>query len=322
MRTTGSSPAGTARPAGKADQRSLELEDGQLLTLPAKPERIVSLVLAADDVLLEIVEPSRVLALSSMSTDPRYSLSAAAAAQLGRTVPSHAEPVLALRPDLVFAAGYTTAETLERLQSAGAPVLRLSQYDSLDEIRANIRLIGRAVGESEKAERLVERLDEDLETARARMPSSPVRVLGWWSGSVLGSETLFDDVLSQLGAVNVAAEAGLRGWPRVSLESIVAWRPDVVLLDAEAGSEAAMVERLSAEPVIARSGLVERGAIVAVPSATVSSVSHHVGRFALGLSSLLADAVCRPANRVARSVECQRRRRLTTVGQVTRRPTI
>ena len=78
--------------------------------------------------------PERLVGLSSLSRDPKYSNVVAEAS--GHPAPSieSAEDILRLKPDLIFVASYSRAETVQVLESTGAPVYRLANLDDLDGI--------------------------------------------------------------------------------------------------------------------------------------------------------------------------------------------
>jgi iron complex transport system substrate-binding protein len=292
-----------------------------------KPQRIVSQSLATDEVLLALPLGDRLLAVSGLVDDPRYSLVLGEASAVPRRVLRSAEEILALRPDVVFVASYTTSETVDQLRRAGAPVLQLVDFDTLDDVRANIRAIGLAVGEASGAEELVLELDRRVDravggtlrttvetTVKATGESSrqeslrrerPLRVLAWEAGVVIAGKTTFDDIVTRLGAVNVASEAGLEGWPRVGVERLAVWSPDLLILPASPGEEAATLAAVLEHPALRSSGLANPGRVAVVPTALFNTVSHHVATLVERLADLLAEArpLGAPASRPAETVE-------------------
>ena len=71
------------------------------------------------------------------------------------------------------------------------------------------------------------------------------------SSATAGAETLFDDVLTQSGAINVAAEQGVKGFPVISSENVAAWKPDWIVTGAESDKLEETRRRLLAYPVVA-----------------------------------------------------------------------
>ncbi len=262
---------------------------GRVVRLAGPPERIASRTLATDEILLEIAEPERIALLSPFAGDPAFSPSADAARRLGRVGGFSTEEILAVSPDLVFAAGFNTQETLAQLEAAGVPVLVLLDHESLAAIENNIRVVGFAIGREREAEGLVESMRGRLQGARERAGArvAGLRVVHYSGGVVLGGRTVFDDAIRHLGAVNLAAEKGLVGWPRISAEQVVLWNPDVIFTDSYVADDAAV-----GVPDGTRAGGL--GNVVALDGRDMAAVSHHVA----GLVDRLADALVDAAERL------------------------
>ncbi len=267
-----------------------EIRGGErVLRLEAPPQRIASRTLATDEILLEIAESDRIVLLSPFADDPAFSPSADAARRLGRVGGFSTEEILAASPDLVFAAGFNSRETLAQLEAAGVPVLVLDDHESLAAIENNIRVVGFAIGRDREAERLVEGMRSRLEAARERAGArtAGLRIVHYSGGVVLGRRTVFDDAIRYLGAVNLAAEHGLVGWPRISAEQVVLWNPDVIFTDSYGAGAAAV----GVPDGTRAAGL---GNVVHLDGRDMAAISHHV----VGLVDRLADALVRAAERI------------------------
>ena len=104
------------------------------LVLPVfPPQRLVSLTLATDEILLALVPPKRIAALTHLADDPRFSGAVVEAKMVPQRVRANAEQVIAFRPDLAFVAAYTSATTKELLREAGvgASSLKLEITESV-----------------------------------------------------------------------------------------------------------------------------------------------------------------------------------------------
>lgn len=262
---------------------------GRVVRLTAPPERIASRTLATDEILLEIAEPERIVLLSPFVGDPQFSASADRARRLGRVGGFSTEEILAASPDLVFAASFNTQETLAQLEAAGVPVVVLLNHESLAAIAENIRIVGFAIGRDREAERLVESMQSRLAEARARAASrvAGLRIVHWSGGVVLGSRTVFDDAVRYLGAVNLAAEKGLEGWPRISAEQVVIWDPDVIFTDSYGAND-------TGEGTLDGTRAARLGNLESLDGRDMAAISHHVA----GMVDRLADALLRASERV------------------------
>jgi iron complex transport system substrate-binding protein len=259
--------------------RTVETSDGAIV-IPRRPMRIVSHAIASDDILLAICPPERLAGIHALSLDPRYSLTAESAGRYREKAVTTAESVLARDPDLIFVASYSLKETVDQLQTAAqASVIRLSRFDSLADLRANILLVGRAIGEDAAAERLAAEFDRDVAAIVARIPPGAPRprVLSYdASGFTAGSGTLFDDILRTLQADNAAAHAGIVSFGKVGREQIAAWNPEVIVCGAEPDSRRLLEEQLLADPAIGGTAAGKSKRIVVVDDATFLSASQHV----------------------------------------------
>jgi len=186
-----------------------------LLAVPAlapaaPPQRVMSLNLCSDQLLLELLPPSRITSVTYLSRERYQSYLSAEAYRVGINY-GNAEEVITQKPELVIAGLYTTPATRQLLKEVGIPLLELAPANSFQEIRETTRRVGHAVGADDKAEELLRRMDAILAELAATAPPQPISIIGWNGGGMVeGKGTLFDAIVSAAGAVNIAAPAGLR----------------------------------------------------------------------------------------------------------------
>src|SRR3954471_557533 len=148
----GRSPAppaagGATTPAAGGFPRTVTDGSGRSLRLAARPVRIVSQTLGSDEILFPMVAPERLVGPSALARDPKESNLLAEAGRHAAPSSESPEDMLRLKPDLIFVATYSRAESVQVLESTGAPVYRLANFDDLEGIMASIRGVGAAVGE-------------------------------------------------------------------------------------------------------------------------------------------------------------------------------
>ncbi len=247
-----------------------------LVLLPlsaAHPQRVVSQSVGTDELLLALADPSQIAALSHISHDASFSPVAAEANRYPSLHDSDAESVLRFRPDLVLAASFTRPETLTLLRRTGVRLLVLDRFDTLEDVYASLRLLGRELGQATRAEALIARCQARVAALAARLKGvRPVRVLsaGIYPFTA-GTGTTFQDLCDHAGARNVAAEAGLKGHAPTPSEQLLVWNPDV-LVGAGDGSLRA---QLGAIPHYRVLPAFRAGRLVVLPGPMMSSVSHH-----------------------------------------------
>ena len=216
--------------------RTLVDASGASITLAAPPARIVSQTLASDEILFALIDHARIVGVSTLASDPNYSNIVAEATALGAPRIKNAEDVIVLKPDLIFVASYSRAEVVDLLRASGAPVFRFASFDSIADLLDVIRTLGRAVGAETQADTPGRPTSSDAcrRCGTAPVPAGPPpRVLSFSpAGQSAGKNTTFDDIVRYAGGINVAAEHGFSGFPRLSVEQLLAWDPDVVVTGA------------------------------------------------------------------------------------------
>jgi iron complex transport system substrate-binding protein len=259
-----------------------EMSDGSgaTLKLTARPQRIVSQTLGTDEILLAICSPDRIVGLSSASYNPQYSPIIEQARSLGIPSLKSAEEILRLNPDLIFVASYSRAEVIDLLRAAGAPIFRFASYEHIEDIKNNIRAIGHATGDDERAAELVAQMEREIDAVRARLPSGDKRprIMSYSAGVTAGADTLFDDVIRTAGAINVTAEQGLKGFPRISSEQVAKWDPDFLVTGAYPDKFDEALRLLLADPAIASSRAARAENIIVLDNRYYLAVSQYIVR--------------------------------------------
>lgn len=194
----------------------------------AKPQRILSMNLCTDMLLLELVPRARIAGVTYLAHDGVEALFPGA--DDGVSV-NHGTPedIINLKPDLILAGTFSTPLTRRLAKAIGAPIVEVPDAVTFDDIRRNLRQVGQAVGEPARAGALVARMDADL-AALAALPSRPpVRVIAWSGGdSVPGRATLSGHIIEAAGAVNIAARPG-QTYTSLDVEQLLAARPAALL---------------------------------------------------------------------------------------------
>jgi ABC-type Fe3+-hydroxamate transport system substrate-binding protein len=239
----------------------------------APPQRIASLNLTADEVLVEILPVVRLVAVTAASDDVGTSNI------VGRVPPSVArfrkadlERLVALSADLVVVSEYTDPDFLYLLERSGLHYHRMEGMRSLAGNRQAILDLGTAVGARTGAERLVARYDAVLADLAQRLRGvARPRVMYWASGMTAGGDTAIGALIDSAGARNVGAEIGVVGIGAVGAERAFVADPDVVLIGVWPGARKSLVEH----PLLSRLRAVREGRIVEMPTELLVTLSQH-----------------------------------------------
>ena len=237
------------------------------------PQRVVSQTVGTDDLLLALAAPGQIAALSHLARDERYSPAFKAARNLPCLTNGEAEDILRHDPDLVLAASYTQEEVLNLLRRAKVNILLIEKFETLEDLYANTRRVGKALGREARAGALIGQWQTRVEALRRRLQGvKPVRVLavGWYPFTA-GSGTTFQDLCEHAGAINVAAEAGLRGHAPTPGEQVLAWRTEVLVAPGEPGLD--LLSRLRELPPYKFLPALRQGHVVVIPGALMAATS-------------------------------------------------
>ncbi len=230
------------------------------------PHRIVALAPSAAEILFALGAGDRVIAVPDLAADLP---GASGKVRTGGFVPD-LERVVALRPDLVIASrDGTDRAAYEKLKSLGLPALA-TEARSLSGVLDDILRVGEAIGESRTARRLVASLSARIEAAErlaaSRRGETPrVLVVIWPDPPVVaGPATFIGDLLDRARLVNVVpGKAG--EWPRVSFETLAAWKPDLVVRPETPENDAAFGRAFGGDSRWRLVPAVRDGHVVAIP---------------------------------------------------------
>ncbi len=196
-----------------------------------RPQRIVSINLCTDELLLRLVGPGRVAALTKFSADPEVSTVASQAKDLKR-IQGGIEDVQACGPDLVLSGRFSNRETVRFFERTKVPVLVFGVPKGFEDIYAAIRRLAQAVDEREKGEAIVLAMREEL--AVLKKTGRPRRAVFFQSDRyVPGLGTFENAVMEAAGLRNIAAERGIKDYGRMGLEELIQARPDVIIFSSE-----------------------------------------------------------------------------------------
>lgn len=215
---------------------------------PREPVRgggIVSLNPCADQLLLGLVPPGRIAAISHYSQDPRASSIPLHVARRFRTTAGTAEEVIALAPDLVVATSFTPPPTRAAFARAGLRTLYLGSPTTMAASKQQIGEVAEAVGAPVRGRALNAQIDAAL--AETKGDGAALPTLLFIGGDLAnGGGTLLDEMMAHAGLRDAAADYGVAMTGRLPVETVVAAPPALILSPDGGGRTAAMRRRLLA----------------------------------------------------------------------------
>ncbi|KTE04562.1 iron ABC transporter [Sphingopyxis sp. H038] len=197
---------------------------------PAVPQRIVSINLCADQLVLALADREQIAGLTKNATDIEMSGEAARAHGIP-LLSNSAEQILAIEPDLIIGMPASRSAALRALPKHTYPLLDLATANTVDEIYTSIRETAAAVGHPERGTALIARMEREL--AGLRKPGKG-RVAAYYQrrGYMTGTGTLIDELMTRVGLVNLAGKLGKPPLSQLSLEEMVAAEPDFLIVES------------------------------------------------------------------------------------------
>jgi iron complex transport system substrate-binding protein len=199
-------------------------------------QRIVSLAPAITETLFALGAGPQVVGVSQYCDYPPEVLELP---KIGTFLTPNIEAIAGLRPTIVI--GLQNSSELREVRALKAMGYRtlMVNDDSIAGIEASIRTIGEAIGRAQNAHALIERIDLNVAAIEERLRVVPERrvlmVVGHQPMVAVGRGTYLDELLTMARATNIAAGSD-QTWPRLSLEYIIATRPEVIL-DGQMGTD-------------------------------------------------------------------------------------
>ena len=194
----------------------------------AAPQKIVSLNLCTDQLLMLLADPEQIISLSKIVDDPYVSLLAKKSENFKKNS-GDAEQIFMESPDLVVAGVYTEKATVQMLKSLGVRVEIFPIEQNFDDVIGNIKKMGLLVGHSDRAKRMIDDFNVRLEELRSGITERPRAAIYSANGYTTGTDTLSGQILKTAGFRNITEEVGMSFGGTLPLETLVMLNPDLVI---------------------------------------------------------------------------------------------
>lgn len=254
------------------------------VTLPKRPERIVSIGPSITEFLFALGAGTRVVGADDFSDEP------AAAKQLEKVggIKVNLEKVVSLKPDLVLSVKFSDG-TIERLAGAGLLVLVVDPQTIGDVARTAI-LLGRAVASDGQAmARDIQKRVDDVRSKTSSTATKP-RVYHEIDASdptkifTVGPGSYIQDLIEIAGGQNIAARA-TSSYPQLSAEEILRSDPEIIVLAA--ADYSAKPEQVAARTGWAAISAVKNNRILTIAPDLINRPGPRVGEAAEAYARLV-----------------------------------
>ena len=208
--------------------------EGTVVTFAHKPQRILTVSAGTDELMLGLVEPERMAAINESLADREHTNIPWVCDRIPMVIPRNpsVEQIAALHPDLVVVTPWMPRENIDAIRELNVPVVVCKSAATMEDIYANIRLFASAVGEPERGEKLIGKMEDKLAEIRAKVAQVPEekkhKSIALISIMVNygGAGCTFDELCRCTASINAKAAAGNRMGQEMTKEQLVAANPD------------------------------------------------------------------------------------------------
>lgn len=215
---------------------------GNEITIPDHVEKIISMAPSTTQLLIDLGYADQIIACDTYSASSYGESLAADIPQFDMMSPDN-EQITALEPDIVFTTGmsYSGGEDVyAAVKAVGICVADIPSSSSLAEIEEDILFVGACIGADDQAAKITEDMEQSIAELReiaATIPEDEKKTVLYELSTPTadypeiyscGTNTYIDEMLTTIGAINIAAQEGDQ-WLSLTEEAAVAANPDIIL---------------------------------------------------------------------------------------------
>jgi iron complex transport system substrate-binding protein len=209
---------------------------GREIKLAGPAQRIVSLAPSNTEILFAVGAGKQVVGRDDFSDFPAEANSLPKTGSLEK---QNTEQIVALKPDLVLAAGINNQEQVKALESLGLTVYFLSNPKTLEDMYTNLEIVAKLTGHEQETAALIESLKARVTAVDEKIKSAATKPVVFYELDstdpakpwTAGPGSFIDLLITRAGGLNLTSAAGIKdAYPQVSAEQIVSTDPDLIIL--------------------------------------------------------------------------------------------
>ena len=264
---------------------------GTKLNFSSKPQRIVSMSIGTDEILMDLVPIERIISVTHLADDGGISNIVERVKKIpNRAYGNAPESVMGLNPDLVLISDFFPPESYQTMRDMGMKVYVYKTPSNLQEIKNAILELAQVVGEPDNGAKLVAKMEERLKKVQDRLINitNKRRVLFIsGNGAYFSPEGTFNDACRQAFLQDVTETLGYEQSCRLSQEVIVKLNPDSFVIgdwnfDGKNSPEI-LKQQLLENKAYLTTNAGKHKSVITIPSAHLLTCSQH---FVLGVEDL------------------------------------
>ena len=203
---------------------------GRKVKIPVKIDRIVSLAPNLTENIFAVGAGNKLVGVTTYCNYPQETTEIT---KIGDTINPNLERIIALKPNVVFVSTASQIEAFTKTLEQQNIAVFVTNPKDIEGIYKSLQQIGEIVGETEKANQLVESLKKRVAHVETRTKAkTPVKVFVQISKEQLftiGKASFITDLINRAGGVSVTANIE-EAYPKFSKETALALQPEVIIL--------------------------------------------------------------------------------------------
>ena len=213
---------------------------GEVVAIPSKPHRIISLLPSVTEILFAIGADEQVVGVDEYSNYPSEVVKAVEEGRIvniGSGWYPNIEKILSLNPDLIIGVDSVVSHhTLKEIFSREGIPLILLPDKTLNDVITSIVIVGKATGHTDEAAKLAQELGGEISNLRSKVMEyvsthgrPRVALIVWLNPVwVAGNNTWLNDLITLAGGIN--AFINVSGWVSINPEALIKASPDIIIV--------------------------------------------------------------------------------------------
>jgi len=217
-----------------------------------KPQRIVSMNLCTDQLLLLLADVETIQSISYLALEPHSSYMADEAKQYKLKV-NHAIPeeIISLKPDLIVTGSFRHKAQTRILRELGHEVVTFPIINSLDDVWNNIRKMATLIHQVARGEAMIAAMQVRLKSLQSATPQNKIPALVYHTrGYTQGANTLMNELMSLSGWHNIALDYNIQGYRQIGLEEILLSQPKQLITSEYSPGTRSIGQQVLQHPVL------------------------------------------------------------------------
>jgi len=209
---------------------------GRNVTLSKAPQRIVSLVPSATEIVFAVGAGDKVVGVTRYDFYPPElvnKVKAGIVVSVGGGFDPDIEEVTALKPDIILVDGpsHVGSKPLTKLKELGFTTVALNAK-SIGEVVKDIGLVGKVVGNNAQADKVIASMNAKINFVVSKTSNAPkvkVYIENWPDPLFsVGAGYLQDEMIQKSGGINIFSD--LTGSGQINAEAVIERNPDVIIM--------------------------------------------------------------------------------------------